>query len=430
MRDVLLEVGHEHEIPAAAEVALEALVEDVAEHRARLASLVAILVDAKRERRENVGELGSREGETGGVGNLGSLLSLGLIGVLVVEVLVALLLSLLRAPRVRLLLGSPGGGGFFLVYGEFVSLGELTRRKLAKSLVHRRGLVVEVLEESEGQLADHLGVVALDVVGDDLVGEDDKQRLVLHAKDVLLRVRVDRLHGLEVLVVETLGEGAQGAPQLNGRPRDDLVRGGPSLGLRRLGEGDLRVRREELPNAEQVVDAPLPDRDGHVRGHAAADVELRGDEHDEHLDLLRRALGNLGEVDERFDVFVPVRSLLTARRDDLLQLLIDHLVGDLLLGALHHVKHLGGLGAGAGLVLLGRGLAPLADSLEAVVVVIGGGLLLGALVVRVGVGVRHLLVGRFHLLPSRGDARGHDGIVPLVLAKPLPDRVERFRVGG
>ena len=71
--------------------------------------------------------------------------------------------------------------------------------------------------------------------------------------------------------------------------------------------------------------------------------------------------------------FVPVRSLLTARRDDLLQLLIDHLVGDLLLGALHHVEHLGGLGAGAGRVLLGRGLA-LANSLEAVVVVIGGGL--------------------------------------------------------
>ena len=66
-----------------------------------------------------------------------------------------------------------------------------------------------MLEEPQGELAQNLGVVALDVVGDHLVGEDDEQRLVLHAEDVLLGVGVDGLHGLEVLVIEALGERAE-----------------------------------------------------------------------------------------------------------------------------------------------------------------------------------------------------------------------------
>ena len=127
------------------------------------------------------------------------------------------------------------------------------------------------------------------------------------------------------------------------------------------------VPRQELPDAEQVVDAALPDGDGHVRGHGPGDVKLRGDEHDEHLDLLRRALGHLGEVDERLHVFVAIRPLLPARRDNLLELLLNHLVRDLVLGALHDVELLHGLG-GAALALLGGGLATLANRFESVVV--------------------------------------------------------------
>ena len=55
---------------------------------------------------------------------------------------------------------------------------------------------------------------------------------------------------------------------------------------------------------------------GHVRGHGPGDVELRRDEHDEHLDLLRGAGGDGGDVRQRLNILMPVRALLTARRDE------------------------------------------------------------------------------------------------------------------
>mmetsp|Transcript_20025 Transcript_20025/g.49793 ORF Transcript_20025/g.49793 Transcript_20025/m.49793 type:complete len:482 (-) Transcript_20025:673-2118(-) len=348
VRHVLLQVRHEHQVAPLAEVAAKRLVKDVAKHGARLAALVAVLVDEERQALKHGAESGRRVLEAHGVRNLGRLLGLRLVGVLVVQILVAFLLSRLHALALVLRLfirrrlgrhsvGSPARG-------ELVRLLQLGGGKLAQRLVHGLGFVVKVLQQAQRELAGGGGGVAAVIVLDNLVAQDDEQRLVLHAIHVLLGVRVDGLHGLEVLVVEALAEGAQRPPQLHGRAGEDFVGGGACLGLLILRQRDVRVLLQQLGDAQKVVDALLPYGDGHVRGHGAGDVELRGNEQHQHLNFLCRALGHGGDVRQVLYVLVAVGALLATAGHDVLELLFHHVVRDRLLGRLHDVQlHLGRL---------------------------------------------------------------------------------------
>ena len=95
--DVLLETGHQHQVATVPEIAAQTVVENLAQHRARLLAAVAVPVDEQRQPLQGIGQRGGRERLAGGVGNLGSLLRLRLVRVLVVQVLVALLLRGARA---------------------------------------------------------------------------------------------------------------------------------------------------------------------------------------------------------------------------------------------------------------------------------------------------------------------------------------------
>ena len=118
---------------------------------------------------------------------------------------------------------------------------EACRRRIGAGPRRGFGFEVQVLEKAQSELSGGSHVATLLVVCHHLRREDDEQRFVLHAKHVLLGVRVDALHALEVLVVQALAKRAHRAPQLHGSAGDDILRGRFGLWLGALHQRDLWV---------------------------------------------------------------------------------------------------------------------------------------------------------------------------------------------
>mmetsp|Transcript_33430 Transcript_33430/g.84726 ORF Transcript_33430/g.84726 Transcript_33430/m.84726 type:complete len:387 (+) Transcript_33430:1637-2797(+) len=220
----------------------------------------------------------------------------------------------------------------------------LRQRQLAHRVVHGLGLVVEVLHQAQRDLGQVLHVLdARQVVGH-LLCQRQEHGLVLQARHVLVRVRVNHLQRLEHLVVQALHERHHVAPHAHlralGRFLVALLHH-----VRRLVNLDVGVLLQHAQHLQQVDDALAPQADLQVAGHRGVEVKQRRHELRQHLKALRLAARHGGQVLQHLHLLLLVCATAAARHDDLTQLLVDHLVGDLL-GVHGHqlVLLLGGLG--------------------------------------------------------------------------------------